>query len=116
MADWHDVVADCIHDISQCLGNKYGHKNDGILLLCDFEVGIGYDVFLNKQKIIEYQNSDKRDALAKDLLFEIKYAVPMTKQFEQLELFVVDENSRQSSSIWKISNRTGGQSPLATES
>lgn len=90
MADWHDVVADCIHDISQCLVNKYGHQNDGILLLCDFEIGIGYDVFLNKQKIIEYQNSDKRDALAKDLLFEIKYAVPMTKQFEQLELFVVD--------------------------
>ncbi len=90
MADWQDVVADCLHDISQCLATKYGHQHHGILLLCDFEVGIGYDIFIGKEDIIEYQNSDQRDDLAKKLLFEIKYAVPMTKQFEQLELFITD--------------------------
>lgn len=88
--EWRDLVADCLHDISQCLATKYGQGDGGILLICDFEVGIGYDVFIDKGRFIEYQNSDKRDALAKDLLFEIKYAVPMTHQFEQLELFVRD--------------------------
>ena len=89
-ADWRDMVADCLHDISQCLATKYRHQSGGILLLCDFEVGIGYDVFLGKGDVIEYQDSDSRDDLAHDLLFEIKYAVPMTHQFEQLELFIKD--------------------------
>lgn len=88
--DWRDLVGDCLHDIAQCLATKYGKGSGAILLLCDFEAGIGYDVFIDKGGFIEYQSSDERDALAKDLLFEIKYAVPMTHQFEQLGLFVRD--------------------------
>lgn len=90
MEDWRNVVADCLHDISQCLATKYNKESGGILLICDFEVGIGYDVFVDKGEFVEYQNSDRRDDLAHDLLFDIKYAVPMTHQFEQLELFVRD--------------------------
>lgn len=88
MNGWQNEMADILAEVARALVRKHGERNDGILLLCSYDIGIGYDVFVGKGPRAVYASMDESDQDNIDLLAELRTVPPMSKRFEALALFV----------------------------
>lgn len=88
MIDWQEEVSDILAQVARNLVRKHGLQNRGILLLCSHEIGVGYDVFVGRDGIVEYSSIDPIDHDNVDLLLDLEYVPPMSKRWAALALFI----------------------------
>lgn len=89
MNAWQDEMADIISEVARNLIAKHGSDNSGILLLSDLSLdGVSYNVFVCKDKSVNYSFviDDDMDNIA--LIREFKYTAPIESRCEAVELFI----------------------------
>lgn len=90
MKDWQIKMADIIAELSQNLVRKHGTKNRGILVLADFEGGVGYSVFVGRKSYVDYIFVNEDEIKNVDLLDEFRFIAPFEKRPLGIEIFIKD--------------------------
>jgi hypothetical protein len=90
MSDWQVEMADIIADVAANLVRKHGTDNRGILVLADFQGGVGYSVFVGRRKFVEYILVTEDEFKNVDLLDEFRFIAPLSKRPIGIEIFIKD--------------------------
>lgn len=88
MTSWQDDVADILATVARNLVRKHGLQNRGIVLLCSYETGVGYDVFVGRDGRVDYFGIDPIDHDNVDLLVGLEHVRPISKRWAALALFI----------------------------
>lgn len=90
MKDWQVEMADIIHDVACNLLRRHGSDNRGILVLADLFGGVGYSVYVGRERFVEYISVDKQEKVNVTLLNDLRFVPPPEKVPLGIEIFIKD--------------------------
>lgn len=90
MKDWKTEMADIIYDVACNLARKHGDDNRGILVLADLYGGVGYSVYVGRERFVEYIFVTEDEFKNVDLLNDLRFVPPPDKVPLGIEIFIQD--------------------------
>jgi hypothetical protein len=91
LSDWQIEMGDIIAEVAANLVRRHGTDNRGILVLAEFQGGVGYSAFVGRRKFVEYIFVDEYELENVDLLNEFRLIPPLSKCPIAIEIFIKGE-------------------------